>query len=67
VAIVFNAKDPAEQKAIAQGAGYHAPLVNADDHDFRPLDGQGVIAALYMKGDAKQDKSGFVMCRGMKG
>jgi len=61
VAIVFGSKDTATQESIARAHGFNAPLVNADLHDFRPLDGKGVIAALYAKGDAKTDESGFVL------
>lgn len=61
VAMVFAAKNIAAQSEIAKRYGFDANLVNADDHDFRPLDGKGVIAALYAKGDAKTDESGFVM------
>ena len=61
VAIVFESKDIETQESIARAHGFNAPLVNADLHDFRPLDGKGVIAALYAKGDAKTDESGFVL------
>lgn len=61
VAIVFDKKDIAAQSAIAAQHGFDAPLINADDHDFRPLDGVGVIAALYAKGPALKDQSGFVL------
>lgn len=36
------------------------PVINGDDHDFRPADGSGVIVGLIAKGKAKTDTSGFV-------
>lgn len=38
----------------------NAPVVSGDDHDLRFLDAQGVIVALYAKGKARKDTSGFV-------
>ena len=37
------------------------PVINGDEHDFRPLDPKGVVVGLKAKGDAKGDKSGFVV------
>jgi len=37
------------------------PVVDGDDSDIRHLDPQGVIVALYAKGKAKTDTSGFVV------
>lgn len=55
VAVVFRDKNkiPATFKGL--------PVVNGDDSDLRPLDPQGVIVALYAKGKAKKDMSGFVV------
>lgn len=39
-------------------------VINADDHDLRFLDKQNVICGLKAKGDAKKDKSGFVVKSG---
>jgi hypothetical protein len=36
-------------------------VVNGDNSDIRYLDNQGVIVALYAKGKAKKDNSGFVV------
>lgn len=36
-------------------------VVNGDNTDIRHLDPQGVIVALYAKGKAKQDNTGFVV------
>ena len=35
--------------------------VDGDDSDLRPYDAQGVVVALYAKGPAKKDTSGFVV------
>ena len=35
--------------------------VDGDDSDIRHLDPQGVVVALYAKGNAKRDQSGFVV------
>lgn len=37
-----------------------ASVISGDNHDLRFLDAQGVIVALYAKGRAKKDDSGFV-------
>lgn len=36
------------------------PVIDGDEHDFRPADGKGVIVGLRAKGDAIGDTSGFV-------
>ena len=35
--------------------------VDGDDSDIRHLDPQGVIVALYAKGNARKDTTGFVV------
>jgi len=35
--------------------------INGDATDLRFLDGRGVVVALKAKGQAKQDRSGFVV------
>jgi hypothetical protein len=40
--------------------GLPVPVVNGDESDLRFLDPRGVIVALYAKGNAKTDRSGFV-------
>jgi len=37
------------------------PVVDGDDSDVRHLDPQGVVVALYAKGAAKRDRTGFVV------
>jgi hypothetical protein len=60
MAVVFRSKARAN-KAIAEGwNGY--PVVPGDETDLRFLDPQGgFVVALYAKGKAKQDVSGFVV------
>lgn len=53
VAVVFRGKLPETWN------GY--PVINADDHDCRFLDGMGVVAGLVEKGLAKKDETGFVV------
>lgn len=36
-------------------------VIDGDAHDFRPVDPKGVIVALKAKGEAKNDRSGFVL------
>jgi len=40
--------------------------VDGDDSDIRHIDPQGVVVALYAKGKAKKDTSGFVVDAGRK-
>lgn len=53
VAAVFRTKD-----YPSKHWGYR--VVNGDDTDLRFLDPKGVVVALYAKGKAKKDTSGFV-------
>lgn len=60
MAVVFRNK-AASRKAIAEGwRGY--PVISGDETDLRFLDPQGgYVVALYAKGKAKKDVSGFVV------
>jgi hypothetical protein len=49
VAVVFNVKKSKPLPATYTIAGHTAPVINADEHDFRPIDGRGVIAGLRFK------------------
>lgn len=40
------------------------PVIDGDEHDFRPIDPKGVIVGLRAKGDAIGDESGFVRVGG---
>ena len=55
VAVVFRDKN----KLPAQFMGL--PVVNGDNSDIRHLDPKKSVIALYAKGKAKKDKSGFVV------
>ena len=56
VAVVFDVR---RSKALPV-AFFGRDVIDGDEHDFRPLDPQGVIVGLRAKGDAIGDKSGFV-------
>jgi len=59
VAVVFRNK----AVVAAQSSYLGAPVVNGDESDLRFLDGgdgQAVVVALYAKGPAKADRTGFV-------
>lgn len=62
VAAVFAVKDESQLPSTFDGR----PVLNGDAHDLRfldasPADGQGAFVGLKAKGDAKKDKSGFVI------
>lgn len=62
VAAVFSIKDASQLPDSFQGR----PVIDGDSHDLRfldasPSDGQGAFVGLKAKGDAKKDKSGFVI------
>ena len=60
VAVVFRDRE----SIPAQFMGL--PVVDGDDSDLRPLDPPGSIVALYAKGRAKKDTSGFVVDTGLR-
>jgi hypothetical protein len=47
-------------RAMAQGL-FGFPVINGDETDLRFLDPRGSVVALYAKGKAKADQSGFVI------
>lgn len=47
-------------KWITARGNYTVPIVDGDEHDYRPADPRGVIVGLRAKGDAIGDQSGFV-------
>jgi hypothetical protein len=61
IAVVF--RDRAIVNAmLANGETFLGlPVVDGDDTDIRHLDPKGVIVALYAKGPARRDQSGFVV------
>jgi len=61
LAVVFRDRRIVE-RMLANGEQFESmPLVDGDDTDIRHLDPHGTIVALYAKGKAKQDTSGFVV------
>lgn len=56
VAAVFRKELPAS--FILKGV--EIPVIDGDEHDYRPADPQGVIVGLKAKGKARHDTSGFV-------
>jgi hypothetical protein len=61
VAVVFRTRERVEAM-LANGESFMGlPIVDGDDSDNRPEDPHGSAVALYAKGDAKRDMSGFVV------
>ena len=59
VSAVFRDKNTV-QRYLDRGTYLNRKIVSGDDTDLRFLDPAKTIVALYAKGNAKQDKSGFV-------
>jgi len=55
LAVVFRDKNKIPHTYLGR------PVINGDADDLRFLDPQGVVVALYAKGQAKHDDSGFVI------
>ena len=55
MAVVFRNKDNQPKTFMGR------KVINGDKTDIRPYDKQGVIVALYAKGDAVKDTTGFVV------
>lgn len=61
IAVVFRNRAIVEAM-LANGETFLGlPVVDGDDSDIRHLDPRGAIVALYAKGKAKKDTSGFVV------
>lgn len=61
LAVVFSDHDTV-QGMLARGETFQGlAMVDGDDTDIRHLDPMGAAVALYAKGKAKQDHSGFVV------
>lgn len=61
IAVVFRNRAIVEAM-LANGETFLGlPVVDGDDTDIRHLDAKGVIVALYAKGKARKDQSGFVV------
>ena len=57
VAVVFPT---ATLPATYTLGGLELPVINGDEHDFRPLDPKGCIVGLKAKGRGKLDETGFI-------
>lgn len=60
VAAVFSVRRGQPLPASYVIQGYTYPVIDGDEHDFRPADPKGVIVGLRAKGRAIGDASGFV-------
>lgn len=61
IAVVFRDRAIVE-RMLANGETFLGlPLVDGDDSDIRHLEPKGVVVALYAKGKARKDTSGFVV------
>lgn len=61
IAVVFRNRAIVESM-LANGESFMGlPVVDGDDSDIRHLDPRGAVVALYAKGKAKRDTSGFVV------
>lgn len=61
IAVVFRNRAIVES-TLANGESFMGlPVVDGDDSDIRHRDPKGAIVALYAKGKAKRDNSGFVV------
>lgn len=61
LAVVFRNRAIVERMLTNGETFLGLPVVDGDDTDIRHMDPHGVIVALYAKGKAKQDNSGFVV------
>ena len=63
VSVIFDTLPPVTNIGIMDDAdeGEAAPLVDGDEHDLRFLNPKKCIIGLKAKGEAKYDKSGFVI------
>lgn len=60
IAVVFRKREDIPSSFLGM------ECVDGDDSDIRHLDPQGVVVALYAKGNAKTDQTGFVVDPGTK-
>lgn len=61
IAVVFRNRATVA-RMLANGETFQGlPVVDGDDSDIRHLDPMGAVVALYAKGKAKKDTSGFVV------
>lgn len=61
IAVVFRNRAIVE-RMLANGETFLSlPVIDGDDSDIRHIEPKGVIVALYAKGKARRDQSGFVV------
>jgi len=61
IAVVFRNRETVQRMLENNETFLGLPIVDGDDTDVRFFDPKGAIVALYAKGKAKNDKSGFVV------
>lgn len=61
VAVVFRNRSVVNQMLVNRIKFMDLEVVDGDDNDIRHLDPHGSVVALYAKGKAKKDTSGFVV------
>lgn len=61
IAVVFRNRAIVETMLANGDTFLGLPVVDGDDTDIRHLDAKGVVVALYAKGKARKDQSGFVV------
>ena len=61
IAVVFRNRSIVEAMLANGDTFLGLPIVDGDDTDIRHLDPKGVVVALYAKGKARKDQSGFVV------
>ena len=61
IAVVFRTRKIVEDMLENNQTFLGLSLVDGDDTDVRHIEDQGVVVALYAKGAAKKDKTGFVV------
>jgi hypothetical protein len=61
LAVVFRSRSIVEEMLAKAQTFLGLPVVDGDDTDVRVLDPMGSVVALYAKGKAKKDTTGFVV------
>lgn len=61
VAVVFRSRSVVEKMLVERIKFMDMEVVDGDDNDIRHDEPHGVVVALYAKGKAKKDQSGFVV------
>lgn len=61
IAVVFRNRAIVESMLVNGESFMGLPVVDGDDSDIRHRDPKGAIVALYAKGKARRDQSGFVV------